>query len=299
MRNPGTVDPGMSTEITFDKGNGKGYWSFTPVDPTPLQDGLSVVAEYGHFTEASELLKEVANTGSVLVEGEPGSGKSHVVREIQEGCQVAGVPCFCLTVHVNAGKATGIEAVKDPLEAFLKASESSGGLIVLDNIDYLGYKSKSHHGRRRGAAQRYAQDAVSLLALINDPKYAVIGTAHNDAWRETHHTWEDPQIDGPTQQVLDGFKSKMVFEGRMALVGLAEIVWARNLSRFHEDVTAETPALTLGQAARVVRLLHEKGRDNFFHANHLDAALFLTDPTKALAEIDSGRHERTYRSSSS
>jgi hypothetical protein len=128
--------------------------------------------------------------------------------------------------------------------------------------------------------------------LVQDPNLAVIGVAHDDRWRQSRWTWDDPSINGPARRTLEALGRQFTFEGRMSLVGLAHILRARNLA---VSGHAENP-ITLGDAARTVRQLHKTGHADFFHANHLLIPLFLQDPEGALRQLHNGREERYGRS---
>ncbi|HEV7455093.1 MAG TPA: AAA family ATPase [Candidatus Saccharimonadales bacterium] len=262
--------------ITENLANGNGYWYALPESPAPLAEGLEAVGQYGTFNELSTIVDMGQANGSVLVQGAPGAGKSHLVRELQTGCVVNDVACFCLTVHVNGGKASGVEVMNEQLGTFREAVQGTGGVVILDNVDYVGYRGSS---RTRSASRRYAEGLEATVAdLAADPSIVTIATGHNEAWREGRWTWNDPAIDEPAARIMEQFDSQLVFEGGMSLVGLAHVMSARGFR--------------LGQAARTIRALKYMDRANFFHANHVDPGVFEEDPVAAIAQIEAGRRER-------
>lgn len=280
------VLPIAPDEIQENKRNGQGHWMFTPEAAVSFDNGLSTLREYGDFTEMTPIIDELSKSKAVLVEGAPGSGKSHLIRDVQTGCIASNIPAFCLTMHVNAGKRSGAANARVALDEFKDKTQATGGLVILDNADFVGYKGSG--SRSRGSATEYAQTVNPLVSeLLDDPKYVILATAHDDEWREGKWKWEDPQIDKPAQSILEAFPARFTFEGKMALVGLAHILHARNLAR----AEGESP-ITLGQAAQTIRMLHQSGRANFFHAQHLPVGLFLEDPGTAIQEIDAGRAQR-------
>jgi hypothetical protein len=299
MINPALGGP-VPGEILENPRNGNGYWAFVPEEPSSFADHVELMGADGEFLETKEVLDTAFENGSVLVRGEPGAGKSHLVREIQTLAVANNVPVFCLTTHISAGKATGIENAREPFAAFSEAvGEDGEGVVILDNIDYLGYRGTS---RTRGASTKFANAASEFMdELLADGRFAVVGTAHNDEWREAHWKWDDPAIDDKAKEVLDKFDSEVVFEGKMSLMGLVHVIMGKNGKNVAAANAAaaergEDPAvrpINIAQAARVVRGLRGTGRANFFHANHLDPDYYLKDPEAALAKIQEGRDKRT------
>jgi hypothetical protein len=89
----------------------------------------------------------------------------------------------------------------------------------------------------------------------------------------------------------------MQFKGKMALEGLAHILWGRMPAgkipqeggRREGD---ENQPASIAQAAQVIEMLAGHGRADFFHARHLNIPLFLEDPEVAIREIDRERDVR-------
>jgi hypothetical protein len=271
--------PSSVPEIQENLANGYGYWAFTPEDPKSFADQAEQMREYGDFLETGTVIDLAHENGSVLVQGAPGAGKSHLVRELQMAAVINNVPTFCLTTHINGGKKTGIDNIEEPFAQFKEAVGDGQGLVILDNIDYLGYRGSS---RTRSVSSRYANAVEAKVDELHaDPHLVTVGTAHNDEWREGYWTWNDPNVDDPAKSVLESFGSQLVFEGNMALVGLAHIM----ANKGHG----------LGESARAIRNLHSEGRAKFFYANHVDPSEYLADPVAALAKLHAGRNERLKR----
>jgi hypothetical protein len=276
-------------ELTEDRRNGHGVWMYLPKNPVPLAEGLPQVGEFGGFTELPQIVHGLATDRTVLVEGPPGSGKSHLVEDVLQSSIVHDVPVFALSMHINGGLGEGPELVKPQLEKFRDATTETGGLVILDNVDYVGYRGGGRNRRRSRATDYAKQVAPFALDLLKDTKLAVMGTAHDAAWREGQWTWIDEAIDKPAHEILEGFNSRMVFEGNMALRSLAYLIRERDAER-HIDPASK--AISTGEAALVMRKLHGLGRANFFHARHLDPQAFLEDERREIARIDIERDKR-------
>lgn len=284
-------------EIHEDKRNGYGYWMYTPESPVSFPEALPELRNYGGFTELPAIVDEVDKSRRVLLLGEPGSGKSHLVRDLQVGCAINSVPAFCLTVHINAGKKDGVQNIKPQIEEFrVKSKEAGGGLLILDNIDYIGYKGGS---RNFVKAEAYSKNFQPLIEdLFTDESLYILATAHDESWREGRWAWHNEAIDGPAKAALEAFPSQLTFEGKMALEGLAQILLSRkpSIEEGKEEVNNLVDKVSIGDATKVMLELSKMGRANFFHANHLELEKFLKDPDAAIQEIDHGRQLRRGKS---
>lgn len=271
----------LPDEIQENKRNGHGYWMYLPQPAAPLEEALPELANYGDFTELPTIIDELNKTGAILVSGAPGSGKSHLIREIQTGCVLNNIPAFCLSMHINSGNRQGVSNILLQLEEFRdKTRETGGGIVILDNVDIVGYKGGS---KRRGHTADYAQAMAPLVQeLVDDPNLVVIATAHDDEWREGRWTWNDEAIDEPAQSILEAFPTKFKFEGYVALEGLAYLLYLRNRSSDQEPIST-------GQAAQIMSMLNQSGRAKFFFAQHIDPGKFLEDPIAAIEQIESER----------
>ena len=274
-------------EFQENKRNGYGYWAAIPQPSAPLDEALPEVGYHHDFTEVPHIIDLLVENRSVLVKGAPGSGKSHLLRDVASAAVMNNLPTFYLYMHINGGKRDGIKNISDALDDFRDRTRyTGGGLVILDNLDYIGYRG--HRGRSRSAATEHAQDTEELVTdLLGDKNLAVLATAHDNAWREGKWTWDDPAINKPAWRIIEAFNEQLVFEGKMALMGLTHILRERNLDRCGHESQIPT-----GRAAHVIRLLRASGRANFFHANHLDIDLFLEDPNAAIAAIEQEREIR-------
>lgn len=274
----------------YNNKDGYGYWMNTPEGAQSFKDALPQLRNYGQFTELPIVVDELYQHKNLMLVGEPGAGKTHLVRDLQLATLINKVPAFCLSLHINAGKARaiGIENILPQIQAFTKQSKEAGmGLMILENIDFLAYKGKS---RTLAGSLDYARRFKPILEeMVKDENIAVLGVAHDDLWREGRWTWQNEEINDIAQSVLSEFDNRLAFEGRMALEGLANVIFSRNMA-----TTAEDPGISLGQATKLIQELDNIGQADFFHARHLDIDLFLNDPKAALDKINAGREARKH-----
>ena len=281
---------GPEDSIESNRGNGEGYWLYTPYEPQPVGQAVAHLSEHSDFTEVEGLSRALAESRTVLIQGAPGAGKSHLVRDLQTAAVASHVPTLAVQVHVNGGKRDGAENLRPVISQFKEIAAQTGGLVILDNVDFLGYRGS----RKRGESRDYAASMEAVVQeLVDDPNLVVIGVAHDERWRQNRWSWDDSSIDGPARRTVEAFSRSYGFEGRMALVGLTHILRERNLA---ETGHADQP-VSLDDAARVMRRLHETGHADFFHANHLSIAHYLSDPDAALQQLHHGREDRYGRAS--
>lgn len=283
--------PPSPQEVQENRKNGFGYYMYLPAETQSFSEAIPEL-EKRAFTELPEILEQLKESHRVLLGGEPGSGKSHLISYLLVDCITNSVPVFALNVHINGGSRSGIDNIMPEIEQFrAKSKEAKGGLLILDNIDFVGYKGRS---RGHGESVDYAKAFQPFIdSLFDDDNVYILATSHDEAWREGRWTWSDERIDMPARAVLDTFPVKLDFEGKMALSGLLEVIMKREFE--YEQKEGRSNKASLGDATKVMLELQSMNRANFFHANHLDINKFLEHPHQAIQEIDQGRNERRHK----
>lgn len=128
MRSPDLQQtPTTQDEIQENKSNGYGYWMSLPPEPSSLEEISSEIAKFSDYTEMPDIVSELVRSRTLLLEGAPGSGKSHLVRDLQTASVLYSLPAFCLALHVNSGHREGIARIKPELETFSQATSEMVG----------------------------------------------------------------------------------------------------------------------------------------------------------------------------
>lgn len=248
--------------------SGYGYEAWFPEHPRSLTEAPAASSP-AVFTQVGEVAATLCQieSGGVLVWGEPGAGKSHFRDDlIARYAASQGVPYLSVALHINAGKPEDGPARVADMITTLKGSGRGKKLVFFDNVDFLGYRS--NHRTRRGATT-YAHRMGSVIHnALQDPMLAVLGTAHDPAWREGGWEWDDDEINGPAQEVLNKFSHNFKLTGELTEFGINDTLRERDI--FDEDFATQ---------------LARDGLTTFFHVMHLDPAIYFANPSKALQLI--------------
>ncbi len=267
----------MSFEkITDNNRNGFGLKSYLGVNLTHELKSRDTL-----FVEKSEILKKSTDKRIVLLEGQPGSGKSEIIQSIIRDCFLSQTSFFSLKLHVNAGKGEGIKNVASSLDEYLTHTSQYAGNILLDNCDYIGYRG--HRSLQR--AEEYSSDFLECLNNLVKPDIlgnnTIIGTIHPELWRVGQWQWpEGSLILKNAHEVLSIMKEgRTEFLGKIALHNFVSILIKRGLS----DDAAHLTALDLDGL----------GLADYAHAKLLDLRLLEQNRLgQALNEFNIGRSSR-------
>lgn len=264
--------------VIEDKRNGYGYLLFEPdmpVSPSANGDTISGCVSQ-RFLEMPRIMQKALDTGSVLLEGKPGAGKSNILQDFERCSRFVGTPVLKISVHINAGTTRTIEETVHLLENYQERFRDIGSVLLVDNVDYGGYKGKK---RTRKNALQYAEAVLPVLTkAVEDTGITAIGTAHDELWRQNKWEWSDPLINKSGRDLLEAFSSRYEFAGDMSEHSLRELLEHRSGSA--------------NKAEEITSRLGELGLLSFYYGNHIDPDEFLKDERSALNAVEEGRKKR-------
>lgn len=257
----------MTESFTYHSNRraGHGYEVYISHDNDDIDtsNALLVTPMFSEVNAIGEVA--VLGAGPLLVEGEPGAGKSHLIDDLTVAYGAESDTSFALLkLHINGSNKYGIDHFREATEALF--SSDTQKLVVIDNVDYIGYKGH----RRQALVTEHSRQALELMSeMAEDPTITLIGVAHDDEWREGNWRWpKDHVVSGFAQEALALFTVRHNFQGQLTEEGLADIVAQRQLG--DEFVAA----------------LKEQNLTTYFYASLLDEALFLQDPASEVRRIE-------------
>jgi hypothetical protein len=220
----------------------------------------------GEFSDDVEAILELAiDEGNCLVEGSPGSGKSHLARELGTVARrTYDVATLTFYAHINGGSKRGVDNALLALDSF---SENHGndGLIIVDNLDYYG-KSSNGKANRRSHRTKLAKVHTTTAGYIkdlvsDDGAPVVLGLAHNQEWRDNQWNFDktlgsEDSITPTAQALLEAFTASYQFEGNLKPEAAYRIL-VENFDRF--------------SALSIVQTLISSGHLNHCVVSNIDA----------------------------
>lgn len=253
---------------------------FTPHNPSSISDIDQPDVSGSSFEEFPDIFQTLYEGRSVLLRGAPGSGKTNVIRDLEEHCRTLRIPYLTLAVHLNAGTTATVDETRTLLDGYADANRQHGGLLILDNADYIGYKGH----RSAVKAVTYAKTTThALIRTMGSEGIRTLGTAHSEDWQVNQWRWGRPDIDEAQAALLQAFDTTVVFEGALTTKGVFSIL----AKKMHDDETRTDAPDVRQMAGDITRY----GR-NFHLLNHVDLSVFVRSPLTALHEIDKGRQLR-------
>lgn len=278
MTTPETLDIPRSSYFEVKK-NGHGVQWTLPENATSFGQSFEI-HESDVFPEANYVSRKVlrAKDYSLLVQGEPGSGKSHLVQDIMWACADANnAPALTISLHIAGGHQQGGSNIRQYVEEFSRRLNGKRGLVIFDNLDFLGYKGSN---RRLGRTREFAQQTADLVgAVVSEDNLAVLGIIHDKEWRHGRWTWDDTEINHHANRALNAFSEPPYhFKGRLSTDGLVK--------------TMEMSGHSRQVAEKFVGQLVLDGKADFFHARHVDPIRYFSDPKAAIAQANQGREDR-------
>ena len=273
------------TSYVAERGNGCGYDYTVPLEPADFAAVFDRMPpeEPRRFAEMPAVLTAAVEHDAVLLQGEPGSGKSHILHDIASLCVGNSVPFLRLSIHINAGTVAHAKETQELLRTFQEnAAHMSGrALCLLDNVDFVGFRNRT---RKTGKAIDYAQKVVpSLISLVQSPDVITIGTAHSEEWRRRRWRWPEEghyaPINAAARLFLNAFGEIHRFDGSMTNGAIQETLQERGV---------DAP-----QARDIADELGRMGMSQFVYASHIDPQAFMEGSSRACQLVDAGRELRT------
>ncbi|HVS58896.1 MAG TPA: AAA family ATPase [Candidatus Saccharimonadales bacterium] len=263
-------------QIVEDRSNGNGYRAFMPDNPEVFNTENAIKALDDRFLEGHAIIEAIGQHESVVLAGAPGSGKSNFIQDVESACEKLSVPTLRIAIHQAVGKLVYLDNTIERIEKF--ASESTGGLFIIDNVDYFAYKGKS---RTRTNAMRAAEQLVpALVEVIEGRSTYVLGTGHTRQWQQNHWMWNEETIDNAQEALWQAFDVSLPFEGILSVQGLSSVLTERH---------PEVPKSRINAAVRVLCALKAP---SFHMAYHIDMGLLFSQPRAAQAAVEQGRAQR-------
>ncbi len=261
------------------RSNGHGVQMFTPSSPRDFGEEFAL-ADYTIFPESEHIARLAlgSHNQALLVTGEPGSGKTHLVADLLMACAADNnAPAMSIALHIAGGSKEGANNARRYVHEFKEKTQGKKSLVIFDNIDFLGYRGKS---RRLGMTKDFAQNVADLVEeTVCDKSTVVIGLAHDEDWRRGRWTWQDDAINRNAYRALKVFGDETYeFLGKLTVPGLVQVA----MEAGHERPEAE----------KFIGALAYDGLADFFHTRHVDPTEFAEDPEAAIAKAVAGRQQR-------
>lgn len=205
-------DTSLDTYIS-DPTNGRGFAQFMPAE-SDWSDELQI-DKVVTFDCAPDILRqaEAAPDASLLIQGGPGAGKSHLARDVLSVAMLERRPTALWKLHVAAGKlAVFPETVEQVVTPLLERAEEQP-VLILDNIDFLAYKSSatSHTKLKR----RLDLFEPLIKGVVERDDLTVVGVGHTPTWRDYNWRAANETAQVRAQGVVDTFQSSVDFTGQI------------------------------------------------------------------------------------
>lgn len=240
------------------------------------------------FVEFDPIISIAEQFKAVRVQGQPGAGKSEILSAIHLSAYQAGVSSLFLKSHINGGRHDGLQNIGPLLNEYVKHTRYLGGLILLDNLDFVGYKGK----RTRTSATRYSEEYMKFVELImHDNSNLVVATTHTDEWRKGNWQWEsDSPITINANQVIDMIEPVFDYGGLVKKDYVLHFLADRIM-----DEQIVDPMEGYTKAKFVLDYLENQNLDNYKYTKLLNSELIIKgEIQEAIDEIKAGTKKRNH-----
>lgn len=228
------------------------------------------------FDDSGRYVGEVVSSGSMVLSGEPGAGKSHITQDVLRGSYDIGKAVCMVSCHINSGSSLGRDFTQ---ETFRTAADiGSDCLVVVDNLDYLVYTGAVKRRRTNSKVEQFAEFMLGEIAHMRDSGCAIFATTHTQLWRENHsdapiHVWK------AYEAAVDALGGERTFTGAISKDNAQRLLKMRGIDQI--------------AAAAVAEDLHSVGGLFFRQAHHLSIDTYNDKGIiAAVAEVESLKQQK-------
>lgn len=158
--------------------------------------------------ETQQAYDTLQESGSLMVSGEPGSGKSTVIYGLRKMFREDGTPYCYYNGHFRSTDPSHIESA-------MKWTQKNDGVFVWDSFDYLvATRDKIRRNTSRGKTVARAEELVEATQSHIDRGMRFVGTSHNAEWMNqktepdiVDRLWTPFVQDKKSQTVLGEFET--------------------------------------------------------------------------------------------
>lgn len=227
------------------------------------------------FHNWQEQVSGLSTSGSLVLGGAPGAGKSHITQDAYAGAYAEGRPVVMLSCHVNSGSTVGREFT-ETLLADLATSE--GPLLVLDNLDFMVYTGGAKRRRSDKKTGEYAEFVDRSVRRLRDVGCRVLTTVHSELWRQNHSAAPQGIWDIYEQLVVD-LGGEKIFRGEIDMYNAADILLRRGIP--------------FNIARDIAEALEDHSRLVFRQAHHINPDTFIEEGiVAAIKEVNELRDRK-------
>lgn len=226
------------------------------------------------FFDYSKYQGALANSSGILLSGEPGAGKSHIVDDVFNGALGKDKNCLLIRCHINGSSRKGRDYTTTLIEQLI---ESGNGLLILDNVDFSIYTG-SRNNRSKAKVKEYGQFLKQVIDLSMSQSLSMFATCHNKEWRNSHSSIAEHEK-WFTDLLPSYYFNKEFFDGNISLLNAVDILVRKGYA--------------LDKSTQIAQSLQDLGGLSFRNAYHMDAhSPDISDVRVALDQIETTKQQK-------